>query len=359
MGEREWKRRRGARTLTSTGERQRGRARRSARARERACVYLLRGIKHVGQHDVGAINDHVQAQRLLLTIDLVHITAEQGSKGEDAAIGLLAVLDLGTLAVDSHWCHNWHGVPVGRRVHGLKHVLDAAICDLLSKVVDVGELHLARLALHEGLLEIRHDDGAFVSVLHDRRVHVLDDEIEPRGVEVVLLEVFGLKKVHGVLNSDGACAKKGSLPAHAGRKRARKHQRQRGLRHLESVARVARPAFRRDRRTWSGISAENDSAALEGLLDCQHDEVAFVSILDDRLFLDDDVLLLEVFGLKKVRGVLDSGGACAKKRVNLRARGQKEGAQASSTARPTKSPRISPCQAHLESHLRRKRQYCS
>jgi hypothetical protein len=148
---------------------------------------------------------------------------------------------------------------------------------------------------------------------------------------------------------EAACA--GSDPCFA---QARKHQRQRGLRHLESVARVARPASRRARRTSSRISAENDCAALVGLLERQHDDGAFVRILDDRLFLDDDVLLLEVFGLKKVRGVLDSGGACAKKRVTLCARGQKEGAQASATARPTQSPCISPCQAHLESHLRRK-----
>jgi hypothetical protein len=80
MGERERKQRRGARTLTSAGERQRGGARRSAHARERACIYLLRGTKHVGQHDVGAIDDHMKAQRLLLTIDLVHITAEQGRR---------------------------------------------------------------------------------------------------------------------------------------------------------------------------------------------------------------------------------------------------------------------------------------
>ncbi len=49
--------------------------------------------------------------------------------------------------------------------------------------------------------------------------------------------------------------KKGLLRAHAGRKRARKHQRQRGLRN--------RPAFRRARRTSSSIFAENDGIVLK------------------------------------------------------------------------------------------------
>jgi hypothetical protein len=227
-------------------------------------------------------------------------------------------------------------------------LMRAVVCDLLTELVDAGELHHARLALFEGLLESRHDDGAFVSVLHVRLVHILDDDIEPRGVDVLLLEVFGLKKVRGVINSGIACAQKGLLRAHAGRKRARKHQRQRGLRHLESVARSARPAFRCAWHTSRLISDENDCIALEGLLECRHADGAFVSVLHDRLVLDDVVVFLEVFGLKKVCGVLDSGGACAEKRVTSCARRQKEGAQASATARPTESPRILPCQTHLE-----------
>ncbi len=89
----------------------------------------------------------------------------------------------------------------------LRAVVCVTVCDLLSEFVDAGELH-ACLGLFEGLLESRNDDGAFVSVLHVRLVHVLDDDIEPRGVDVLLLEVFGLKKVRGI-NSGIACAKKG------------------------------------------------------------------------------------------------------------------------------------------------------
>ena len=102
---------------------------------------------------------------------MTHSAAKRGE--DDATIGLLAVLDLGGLAVDRH------RITVGRRVGDLKHVL-AIVGDLLSELVDAGDLRHAGLTLLEELLELSHgifeifvaakesirlDDGAGASVL--------------------------------------------------------------------------------------------------------------------------------------------------------------------------------------------------
>mmetsp|Transcript_13887 Transcript_13887/g.33108 ORF Transcript_13887/g.33108 Transcript_13887/m.33108 type:complete len:869 (-) Transcript_13887:356-2962(-) len=164
----------------------------------------LRRIKDGRHEDGDAIERKAKAKRLVLTIDAVGLSSEHGNK---FTVGGNSDRNVNGAAVDGE------AVDIGGGKLNLEEVLGVLVGNLQVEGDDAGDTSGGNLALLEGL-----DDGG--SLGHDvltgledcgaeddvvgRLLHVdallLDQTVQPGGIDGVILEVRGLQKLDEVLD---------------------------------------------------------------------------------------------------------------------------------------------------------------
>mmetsp|Transcript_18949 Transcript_18949/g.55655 ORF Transcript_18949/g.55655 Transcript_18949/m.55655 type:complete len:1292 (+) Transcript_18949:3267-7142(+) len=164
----------------------------------------LRGVVGLGQQHGHAVEDHAQAQGLLVCEHLVGDAAVHDEKG---AVRHLAHLGLRRLAVDGE------AQRVRRHAAHVEEVLGVLVRRLHLEGRHLREGSRGELALgevgEEGLLRLADAaEGAHRRGAHDHvgRVHLdaegatRNEAVQPRRVDGVLLELFGLQELHEVLD---------------------------------------------------------------------------------------------------------------------------------------------------------------